>query len=97
MAQRDQEAAEKRQPAYHELAQYDQNGKEYPKPENQPPQEMDAAQPNELPADGPTAEIGGREMQRSSTFKESAIKDSQYKDRAFQEEIPQTPTKKILR
>lgn len=94
-ARRDQEAAaEKRQPAYQELSQ---NGHEYPNLENQPPQEMDAAQPNELPADGITAEIGGREMQRLSTFKESAIKDSQYKDRALQEENPRMPTKKILR
>ena len=35
----------------------------------QPPQEMEAQQYNELPADGPKHELGGQPMQRSSSYK----------------------------
>ena len=35
----------------------------------QPPQEMEAREYNELPADGPKHELGGQAMQRSSSYK----------------------------
>ena len=38
----------------------------------QPPQEMDATQFNELPADGPVHEIAGQQLQRGSTYKTSS-------------------------
>lgn len=69
---------------YAELAHNDQhaqqqNGHAYAKSQAPPPpQEMDAAQFNELPADGPVPEIEGNEMQRTNSFKNSDVRDSEY-------------------
>ena len=93
----DEPSVEAKRPGSQELSRYEQNQQTYHNPRDQQPQEMQAQELNELPADRAMTEIGGREMQRSTAFKESAIMDSQYKDRSFQESSPRMPTKKILR
>lgn len=56
----------------------------------QPPQEMDATQINELPADGPVHEIAGQQLQRSSTYKSSS-------PHGQSPSSPQTPKRGLLR
>lgn len=51
----------------------------YDRPKQRPLQEMDAhTYNNELPAEPPTPEIGGREMQRGSTYKDHTNRNGHY-------------------
>ena len=83
LRQRKRRAANRRQPSveadekdFHELSPQDQKPDDRkwdpPKIDHaaaQSPQEMDAQDYNELPADGPVHELGGQQMQRSTTYK----------------------------